>query len=203
MMLLRKLLALSFISLLVISCGVNKQARQLQTLEDCQYEIRSADSIYVAGRNVSKMINNNQLNLSSMPEFAWAYLQKDIPMKARINLKIKNPTQQLAAINRFEYLVLIKGQQLASGMVNQKVSIAAGDSTTVPVTVNANIYQILSNGNTMQEIVEFLKGGNDQATEKKGIITVKIKPSIAIGDNLVNYPGYITIEKELSSKILF
>ena len=203
MMLLRKLLALSFISLLVISCGVNKQARQLQTLEDCQYEIRSADSIYVAGRNVSKMINNNQLNLSSMPEFAWAYLQKDIPMKARINLKIKNPTQQLAAINRFEYLVLIKGQQLASGMVNQKVSIAAGDSITVPVSVNANIYQILSNGSTMQEIVEFLKGGNDQATEKKGIITLKIKPSIAIGDNLVNYPGYITIEKELSSKILF
>lgn len=203
MMFIRKVLGLSLISLLLLSCGVNKQANQLKTLEDCLYEIRSADSIYVAGRNVSKMINNNQLNLSSMPEFAWAYLQKDIPMKARINLKIKNPTQQIAAINRFEYLVLVKGQQLASGLVNQKVSIAAGDSITVPVSVNANIYQILSNGNTMQEIIEFLKGGNDQATEKKGIITLKIKPTIAIGDNLVNYPGYITIEKELSSKILF
>lgn len=187
----------------ISGCGINKQAKQLQTLEDCIYEIRSADSIYVAGKDVSKMISNNAINIGNMPEFAWAYLQKNIPLKARINLKIKNPTQQDAAINRFEYQVLVKGQQLANGLVNQKVSIAAGDSIIVPVSVNANIYQILSNGNTMQEIVDFMKGGNDPATERKGIVTLKIKPSIAIGDNLVNYPGFITIEKEVSSKILF
>lgn len=203
MMLIRKIIGLTFLSLIFLSCGVNKQAQQLQTLEDCIYEIRSADSIYVAGRDVSKMISNNSINLSNMPEFAWAYLQKDIPLKARINLKIKNPTKQHAAINRFEYQVLVKGQQLASGLVDQKVSVAPGDSITVPVSLNANIYQILSNGNTMQEIVNFMKGGNDNATEKKGLVTLKIKPSIAIGDNLVNYPGYITIEKEVSSKILF
>lgn len=194
---------LILVSVMLFSCGINKQANQLQTLEDCIYEIRSADSVYVAGRDVSKMISNNKIDLSSMPGFAMAYLRQDIPLKARINLKIKNPTKELAAINRFEYLVLIKGQQLANGIVDQKVSIAPGDSIIVPVNVNANIYQILSNGNTMQEIMEFMKGGNESGTEKKGIVTVKIKPSIAIGSNLVNYPGYITIEKEISSKILF
>ena len=199
----RKILGLSLLCLMFLSCGINKQTKQLQTLEDCIYEIRSADSVYVAGRDVSKMINNNSINISNMPEFAWAYLRKDIPLKARINLKITNPTKELAAINRFEYLVLIKGQQLASGLVDQKVSVAPGDSIVVPVSVNANIYQILSNGNTMKEIIDFMKGGNDASTEKKGIVTLKIKPSIAIGDNLVNYPGYITIEKEVSSKILF
>lgn len=202
-MLFKKLIWLSCLAVILSSCGINKQAKQLQTLEDCIYEIRSADSIYVAGKDISKMISNNAINIGSMPEFAWAYLQKDIPLKARINLKIKNPTQQDAAINRFEYQVLVKGQQLANGLVNQKVSIAAGDSIIVPVSVNANIYQILSNGNTMQEIIDFMKGGNDAATERKGILTLKIRPSIAIGDNLVNYPGFITIEKEVSSKILF
>ena len=202
-MLIRKIISLSFLSFVLLSCGINKQANQLQTLQDCIYELRSADSIYVAGKDVSKMINNKSVNLNNMPEFAWAYLRKDVPLRARINLKIKNPTHQIAAINRFEYLVSIKGQQLASGLVNQKVSVAAGDSIIVPVTVNANIYQILSNGNTMQEILDFIKGGNDAATEKKGIVTLKIKPSIAIGEKLVNYPGYITIEKEVSSKILF
>lgn len=202
-MLVKKIIGLFFLSLVVLSCGINKQAQQLQTLEDCKYEIRSADSIYVAGRDVSRMINSKKINLSNMPEFAWAYLRKDVPLKARINLKIMNPTKEQAAINRFEYLVSIKGQQLANGLVNQKISIAPGDSITIPVTVNANIYQILSNGNTMQEIMDFMKGGNDSATEKKGIVTVKIKPTIAIGNNLVNYPGYITIDKEVSSKILF
>ena len=202
-MLIKKLIWLTCVALTLSACGINKQAKQLKTLEDCTYEIRSADSIYVAGKDVSKLIKNNDINISSMPEFAWAYLQKNIPLKARINLKIKNPTQQDAAINRFEYQVLVKSQQLANGSVNQKVIIAAGDSIIVPVGVNANIYDILSNGNTMQEIVDFMKGGNDAATERKGVVTLKIKPSIAIGNNLVNYPGYITIEKEVSSKILF
>jgi LEA14-like dessication related protein len=203
MILIKKIIGLFFLSIVILSCGINKQAQQLQTLEDCKYEIRSADSIYVAGRDLSKMINNKTINLSSMPEFAWAYLRKDVPLKARINMKISNPTKEEAAINRFEYQVSIKGQQLANGVVNQKISIPPGDSITVPVTINANIYQILSNGNTMQQIIDFMKGGNDSATEKKGIVTVKIKPSIAIGNSLVNYPGYITIDKEVSSKILF
>lgn len=191
------------LSMLLSACGINKQANQIQTLEKCIYEISSADSMYIAGRDVSKLVNNKTINLNSMPEIALGYFRKDIPLKARINLKIKNPTQQLAAINRFEYLVLIKGQQLAAGSVNQMVSVAPGDSLTVPVNVNANIYQILSNGKTMQQIMEFIQGGNDSSTEKKGVVTLKIKPTISVGDKLVNYPGYITIEKEVSSKILF
>ena len=123
----RNFFGLCLLCFMFLNCGINKQAKQLQTLEDCIYEIRSADSVYVAGRDVSEMINNNSINISNMPEFAWAYLRKDIPLKARINLKITNPTKELAAINRFEYLVLIKGQQLASGLVDQNVSVAPGD----------------------------------------------------------------------------
>ncbi len=175
----------------------------MQTLEKCTYQVVSADSVFVAGRDISKMISENQINLANIPEIAIAYLRQNIPLSARINLKIKNPTQQTAAINRFEYEVLIKGNQLAEGLVNQEISIEPGDSTLVPVSLNANIYKILSNGKTMEEVLEFLRGGNDAATEKKGVLTLKIRPSIAIGDKLVKYPGFITIEKELSSKILF
>jgi hypothetical protein len=53
----------------------------------------------------------------------------------------------------------------------------------------------------MGEISEFLKS-RTSGTEKKGMLTVKIKPSIKIGNTLVKYPGYITIDKEISSKIL-
>jgi hypothetical protein len=35
------------------------------------------------------------------------------------------------------------------------------------------------------------------------MITIKFKPSIQSGSKLVKYPGWITINKEVSSKILF
>lgn len=185
------------------SCGLNKQARQIEALEKCTYEISSADSVYVAGRDVSQMLKNRTLELRNVPELALALFRKNIPLKARVNLKIDNPTSTEAAINQFEYIVLIKNQEIANGFVNQKVIIQPGGTTTVPVRVNSNIYSFLSNGKTMEEILDFIRGSESGASERKGIVTIKIKPTIDVGGKLVKYPGYITIDKEVSSKILF
>lgn len=187
----------------LFSCGINNQAKQVKALEKCDYQITSADSIYIAGKNMSSMIKSKTLDITNMPGLAIAYLSQNIPFKARLNLQIKNPSANLAAINQFEYKILVKGEELANGFVNQKVSIQPGGTTIVPVNVNANIYHFISNGNTMKEIMSFLQGGSESGTEKKSMVTLKIKPTIAFGNKLLNYPGYITIDKEISSKILF
>ena len=186
------------------SCNLNNQARQINALENCTYEITSADSMYVAGRDVNKLIQNKNFDINNMPELALAYMSQNIPFKAKLNLEIKNPTGDKASINRFEYIILLKDQELATGTVDQKVSVGPGETTLVPVNVQGNLYQILSNGKTMKDIVEFVKGSNAiGGPEKKGIVTLKIKPTIEVGSKLVAYPGYITINKEISSNILF
>ena len=190
-------------AVLLAGCGLNKQARQIEALEKCTYEISSADSIYLAGRDVSQLVKNRTLELRNVPELALALFRKNIPLKARVNLTISNPSSTEAAINQFEYIVLIKNQEIANGFVNQKVSIQPGGTTTVPVRVNSNIYSFLSNGKTMEEILDFVRGGESGASERKGVVTIKIKPTIDVGGKLVKYPGYITIDKEVSSKILF
>ncbi|MNY28339.1 hypothetical protein D3C86_1623100 [compost metagenome] len=53
----------------------------------------------------------------------------------------------------------------------------------------------------MGEISDFLKSSKG-GPEKKGVLTLKIRPSIRVGNTLVKYPGFITIDKEVSSKIL-
>lgn len=149
------------------------------------------------------MVKNRNFEISNMPELALALFRKNIPLKARVNLKISNPTSTEAAINQFDYIVLIKNQEIANGFVNQRVTVPAGGTTEVPVRVNSNIYSFLSNGKTMEEILDFVRGGESGAAERKGVVTIKIKPTIDVGGKLVKYPGYITIDKEVSSKILF
>ncbi len=199
----KRLVLLGMVALFASGCGLNKQARLLEAFEKCTYEINSADSVYVAGRDVSKLIRNRTFELRNIPELALALFRRNIPLSAKVNLTINNPTSRTAAINQFEYIVLIKGQELANGFINQRVSIEPGGTTTVPVRVNSNIYSFLSNGKTMEEVIDFLRGGESGATEKKGMVTIRIKPTIEIGNKLVKYPGYITIDKEISSKILF
>lgn len=199
----KKLILICLVAIFAAGCGINKQARQIEALEKSTYEIQSADSIYLAGRDITKMINEKKFKLNNVPELAIALLRKNIPLKARVNLSITNPTANTASINQFEYIVLIKGQELANGFVNQKIIVEPGGTTTVPVRVNSNIYSFLSNGKTMDEIIDFIRGGESGATEKKGVVTIKIKPGFEVGGKLVRYPGYITIDKEVSSKILF
>jgi len=86
--------------------------------------------------------------------------------------------------------------------MNQEVSIAPGQSVVVPLEVNANVYQFINNAKVMAEIADFLRAGKSGGPEKTGLITVKVRPSFMLGGALIKYPGFITINKEVSSKIL-
>ncbi|TKC13294.1 hypothetical protein FA048_04845 [Pedobacter polaris] len=183
------------------ACSVNKQAQQIKALEKCDYKLLNATNITIAGTNVQKLINGNSIDLTSIPSLALGYLRKDIPLKANLNLEISNPSTTLAAINNFDYIILINKQEIANGTVDQRVSIDAGQTVKVPVQLNANIYKFLADGSMLSDITDFVKAANT-GSEKKGMVTLKIRPSIMVGSGLVKYPGYITIDKEVSSKIL-
>ena len=182
----------------LLGCGVNKQAQQIKALENCKYKVISASNLSVAGTNVQKLINNQNINLGSLPALAFGLLRKDVPLHATLNMEVMNPSSNQAAINEFEYKVLINNQELATGFVNQLVNVAAGQSVVVPVDINVNIYQFISNAKVMSEISDFMRGSSG----KKGLVTLKIRPSIMVGNTLVKYPGFISIDKEFSSKIL-
>jgi hypothetical protein len=197
----KKILLVCLMAIGVAGCGINKQARQIKALERCKYRITSADEITLAGADVKKMISNQDINLSSLPGLALGLLRKDVPLRARLNLEVKNPSGDDASINQFEYKILINRQELAAGFVNQEVNVAAGQATVVPVDMEVNIYPFISDSKVMREITEFIQSGKN-GPEKKGILTLKIRPSIKVAGGLVKYPGFITIDKEVSSKIL-
>jgi hypothetical protein len=185
----------------VSGCGINKQAQQIKALEKCKYRITSAEQIMVAGTDVKKLVGGQDMDLGSLPGLAFGLLRKDVPLKARLNLEVTNPTGNDAAINEFEYKILINNQELANGFINQAVNVVAGGSTIVPVAMEVNIYPFISNNKVMGEISEFIKSSKG-GPEKKGMLTLKIRPSIKVGNALIKYPGFITIDKEVSSKIL-
>jgi hypothetical protein len=183
------------------SCGINQQTAQINALKDCEYRIKDATNITVAGTDIQKLIDGKSVNTMSIPGIALGLLRKDVPLRAKLNLEITNPSSALAAINNFDYIVLINKQEVFNGSVNESVSIGANQSTIVPVQINANIYQFLTDSKMMNDIGDFVSGASN-GSEKKGLVTLKIRPSIKIGGNLVKYPGFITIDKEVSSKIL-
>ena len=199
-LLMRKYILICILAVMASSCGVS---RKIDVLEKCNYSIKSADSVYLAGKDISKIFKNKKFDLNNLPGLALALFRKNIPLSANVKISITNPNQKTALINQFDYIILIKGQELAAGSVDRKISIESGSTGIIPVQINSNVYSFLSNGKTMEELIAFMGGTESGPGEKKSLVTIKIRPSFIVGNKSIKYPGYISIEKELSSKMLF
>ena len=183
-------------------CGVNKQIAEAKALGDCRYNLASADSVYLAGIDISEFKSFEALNPLKYPQLSAALLRRNVPLDARINLDITNPTGRLAAINQLEYKVLLTGQELATGFLNQRIAVQPGGRIRVPVNLSANAFQLLSDAKTRDAFIQFVQNLAGSSSSKPSKLTIKIKPTLTMGNKQVNYPGYITIDQEVTNKIL-
>ncbi len=184
---------LGFIALMLGSCAVSKN--QVEALAKCDYSVESMTDVRLAGRSVAGFTDGGGVNLSSLPGLAVAMLSKDLPLEAKVNMKVSNPTTTRTAMNSFKYLIEIQGKPMFEGTVNENLNLNSGESAVVPLTFKANIFGTAKeNGldNVLNEI--FTKKG-------EGFMVLKIKPSIKIGSNNIYYPGYITVDRNLAKSI--
>lgn len=186
-------LGMLVIGLLLSGCAVNKQ--QIDALAKSDYTVESIQDVRLAGRDMNNYTGTDGVNLSSLPGIAMAMLRKDLPLEARINMKVANPTTTTTKINSFKYLIEIQGKPLFEGTVDENLHLRTGESTVVPLTFKANIF-----GTAQENGLDNLL--NELFTRKgEGFLVLKIKPSIKIGNSNIYYPGYITVDRNLAKSI--
>lgn len=194
---------LAALPLLFSQCSVNKQLAQAKALGDCRYSIASADSVYLAGTDIRQFRKIEDINPARFPRLAAGLLTRNVPLDARINLDITNPTNKLAGINQLEYRILLAGQELFNGFLNQRIEVPAGGGRTrVSVRINANAYQLFTDPKTRDAFTQLVQNLSGNADTKPSKLTIKIKPTLALGNKAINYPGYITVDQEVTNKIL-
>ncbi len=191
-----KLLSVALLCLFFSSCGISRQKALIENLGKCRFDLQSVEQVSIAGNSWNRLIGEDGINLNAVPSIALNLLRADVPLDAVVNLKIDNTTMKPAAINQFQYIIGFQGKDFAEGVVNQKIDLQPGESMVVPVKISANIYKLLSD----KEVNGFFTGSKGK--DAKGMFNIKIKPSLNIGGKTIYYPGYITIDREISRKIL-
>lgn len=195
----KKILSLILVStsLIFASCGINDTKSEIENLAKCKFEIKSIKEMNIAGTPLDKIAKNGNLDLGRLPNIAIAALQKNIPLDAVVNLEIQNPTDKKASIDEFDYIILFENHELAKGVVDQEISVAAKETSIVPIKIEGEIYNLIF-GND-KALLNFLLGDNSA----KANFTIKVKPTFTIAGQKIKYPGYISIDKQLSREILF
>lgn len=185
------------ICLIVSSCGIKDQKNEIENLSKCKFQIKSFKEVSIAGTPLQKIVDKGSLDITRLPNIAIAALQQNIPLEGIINLEITNPTNSKASINEFDYIIFFENQQLASGIVDQIIHVPADETIVVPLKIKGDIYNMIF-GND-KALLNFLLGDNSS----KANFTIKVKPTFVIAGQKIKYPGYISIDKELTREILF
>lgn len=200
------ILAILAIILFLSRCGINRQVQQAKNLSKSRFALQSADSTTIADYPVEVFKDIRQLedvNPLRYPRIAAGLLERNIPFKTNLNLEITNPTNDTAAINAFEYRLLLGGSELANGHVDQRIVVPPGGGKALAfIPVNANAYGLLTNSSTRNAFINLARSlaGSSQVSPSR--VTLKIKPTFVIGNKAVTYPGFISIDKEVNRDLL-
>lgn len=189
-------------AILCMGCGIDRQTKELRALEKCEYELVSADSVLLAGTDVGQLIKSGRVDLARLPGVAMGFLSGNVPLSAVLNVRVTNPTNTLAGIRQFAYIIEVEGQELIDGTSDLPVRVPAGETVTVPVRLQGNMYQMLSNQSILQRVMAYVQATQAGTTNEPVNMTIKIKPTVALGNSEINYPGYISIHREFDPSTL-
>ncbi len=187
----RKVILLLSLALTFISCDVTKNLAGAYSLSQCQYKYNSISGLTLSGIDLQNVTSLSSLNPLTAANLLAAFGKSSIPLQFTLNLNVMNPNYQPALLNGLQYIVEIDNVEMTSGSVNSKIQIATGQTIQLPINIAFDLKKAMSgqSGDAMKNMAYNFVGFGDKPTN----VTIRLKPSLDIGGQLVPSPVYIPV----------
>jgi hypothetical protein len=180
-------------AVLLSSCDVAQQIMGTYNMTQCKYEYKSISGLTLAGVNLQDVNNLSSINPLSATALLGAFLSPEgnLPLHFTLNLDVTNPGLQNALLNGMAYILEIDGIEMTQGSLSQRIQVASGGKTILPIRMSFDLKKVLS-GKSMESIknlaFNFAGIGNGASN-----VTIRLKPSFLIGTQTVSAPSYIPV----------
>lgn len=171
---------------------------ELTALTKCEFSFHSVSNPRVCGIPVSGKKAWSDFSLMDGQVIATNLLNKTLPFQIVANVEARNPGTAAAAVQSILWIAYIDDIQVAQGQVSERVEVPpSGGKAMIPVRISSDLFKFLEGDNprTMINFALNLADAGNQPTR----LSMKIKPSVLVAGQTINYPGYFTIAKEFSS----
>lgn len=191
---------LAFALTIVLLGSSCRTIRELKALSKCQFRIGSLVNARLAGINVQNIRSFTDLNLGQAAKVTSAYMSGNLPLEFTLNIEVKNPNSELAALNRLDWIAQYNDIDLINGVVNQRVAVQPnGGVARIPLGIRCNVKKVLQKLGREKALESPFELADERNRPKK--VAVKLKPSMTIGKQgkSIPYPGYITVKKDFTA----
>ncbi len=194
----RYLILVLILPLWIAGCSVKQQIDEAKTFAKCDFRFNEVRDLRLDDIDIQEVKKISDLSFKKAVRLATALTGKTIPLTLTLMIEGYNPNQEKAAMNRMEWICLIDDMEIATGAVEERIEIKPGETVDVPIAVTGNLKEIFSQKgkDTFLNKVFGLIGKDHEPI----LLKLKIKPTIMIGSWAMEYPGYITVEKEFTSE---
>lgn len=187
-------------SMVLISCDIlsdmMNQANSLANLKNCEFNLKNVNNVSVAGVNV-KSLSQGNLTAADVVKLVAAYQSKSVPLSMNVNMAVKNPTTQEAALSVLDWILAIDGTDMASGTNTQSYTIKPSTTSTVPLGVTTDLGDLFSQKG-LEALKTFASSFTNEGISSK--VGLKVRPSLVAGSTTIPFPTYITLEKKTGTQ---
>lgn len=184
----KKFFAFLLLGVMLSSCGAFQQLTQMANLRNCSFDLDKVDNVTVAGINVN---NLSSFSAADLLKVAACIKAKKVPVEMNVKVGVDNPGTTDATVTRMQWVCTVDDQSLATGTVAEKFTVPASGSTTIPIKVNMNAYDIFSSSGV--EAVKAFVNSFSKEDNTSSRVAVKVKPTVSLGGATVTFPNYITL----------
>ncbi len=167
----------------------------MATLTQCQFRLASVDQVSLAGIALQGGMKASDIGPMDLLNLRSAFTSNSLPLQFTVNVEAKNPNSSPAGMNRMEWVLFIDGNRMTSGVLEKQVQIPAnGGLGNFPLVMEVNLMDAFS-GKTFNSMVNLALNIAGEGTQPSHV-TLQVKPSIRVGDQSLDYPGYVTVSRD-------
>lgn len=176
------------IAVLVTACT---SVPTLESLQKCEFRMQGIEDISAAGVRISGKQSISDLSVLDASRIMVALTKGSLPVRMVVDVGVRNPNRQTAALGRVEYIAYLDGNQIFSGSTTDSIKIPGNNVSSLPFNVEFDLFDLME-GETEDAILNFLFNLAGVSTVPS-TFTMKVKPSISVAGIQVPYPDYLDI----------
>jgi Late embryogenesis abundant protein. len=180
------------------SCDVAQQVMGTYALTQCKYDYNSISNLQLVGVNLQNVKSLSSLNVLSAANLVAAFSSPSgsLPLNFTLNLNVQNPNTQTAILNGLSYILEIDGQEMTTGVLNDRLQIAPNQAAILPISMAFDLRTVMSGKslNAIKNLAFNFAGIGDASSN----VTVKLQPSLNIGGQTLKSPTYIPVSFTLN-----
>lgn len=188
--------ALFVVMLILSGCtSLQNSLSNAYNLANCDYKYNSISNLTISDINVS-----NGLSALMIPKVLSILSgnASSIPLDFTLNLDVKNPNTSTAAFQALQYIISIDDIQFTTGNLQQAFSVNAGETKQLPMKVGVDIAELMKKSSkpAVENILKNFLGLSDTSSK----VTVQLKPSFKIGEQVITSPIYVPVSFSFGGK---